>query len=61
MLARVVFAVCAYECVALATGRVPTVTAIAHRHRHRPLGAFAVHALLAAGWHHFLIAPLKEH
>lgn len=50
-----VFAVCGFECVALASrGRVPTVTALVHRYRHRPLMEAAVWGLLALGWHHFL-------
>lgn len=31
-----VFGGCLWECVALATGRIPTITKMVHRHRHLP-------------------------
>lgn len=59
MLGRAVFCVCFYECAALVSGRrIPTVTAIAHRHRHRTVGQLAIWALLVGGYRHFLLAPI---
>lgn len=55
MLGFGVFAACGFECVALASrGRVPTITAIVHRHRHLPIVELAVWAVLIAGWHHLI-------
>ena len=56
---HLVVAVCAYELVALATGRIPTITKVSHTVRRHPLGAVSVAAGL--GWlaHHLLIEEAR--
>lgn len=49
-----VFAGCLYEVVALATGRIPTITKIVHTHRAKPGCELAVWAGLVWLWHHLL-------
>ena len=54
-----VFGGCFYECYALATGRVPTITKLVHKHRVYPGVELAVWAGLLWLWHHLLREGLK--
>jgi hypothetical protein len=54
----IVVGVCAYELAAICTGRVPTLTELAHRARRHPAGMAAVCAAVGWLWHHLAVEDL---
>lgn len=59
MMGYVVFGGCAYECLALGTGRIPTITKLVHTHRAKPGVELLVWAGLIWLWHHLLREGIK--
>jgi hypothetical protein len=54
----IVVGLCTYELAAICTGRVPTLTELAHRARRHPAGMAAVCAAVGWLWHHLAVEDL---